>query len=134
MGASVNKMTPTNLAIVFSPILLSPRVDNPLTAMDELKYSKLTLENMIIDRMSSSISSSISLSSRVGQRMTVGRPRAISRAEETTEYAKVQVATEIEAISIIVEKSLKVTQNSDDDHDAAEKSAAESRSDYDVPT
>jgi hypothetical protein len=127
MGSSVNKMTPTNLAIVFSPILLSPRVDNPLTAMDELKYSKMTLENMIIDRMSSSISTSISLSSRVGHRMTVGRPRGISRADETTEPAK--ASADVEEIISPVEKSLLITETSEDGYDAVE-----SHSISEVPT
>ena len=85
LSANINKMTPHNLSIVFSPNLMRPRVDNPATIAEEMKYCLQTVETLLLEHMSDSIRESIALPSNarsgMGHRFSAVRRRGGSSAD-----------------------------------------------------
>lgn len=84
-------MTPHNLAIVFSPNLMRPKVDNPATIVEEMKLCVKTVETLLLEHMNESLKVSMSLPSSMrvgmGPRFSTTRRRndSVASSEESGE-------------------------------------------------
>jgi hypothetical protein len=105
-------MTPHNLSIVFSPNMMRPRVDNPLTIVEEMKLCLKTVETLLLEHMNEAL---LAAGGRMTHRFSAVRGRGGSSADAmdpplppppSVAEAAATAAADAEALSILKEDQI----------------------------